>query len=73
MAGYLSLRFCVLERAVRNPGLCIFYFIDKIVSVLYIVQFYAEEHTGARCESLNKCHSSRRSYCVMRSLMLCIK
>ncbi len=30
------------------------YFIDKIVTVLYIVQFYAEQHAGARCESLNE-------------------
>ncbi len=53
-------------------SLCTFYFIYKIVSVQYIIQIYAEQHTGARCESLNK-RRSRRSYCVMRSLMLCIK
>ncbi len=35
-------------------SLCTFYFIDKIVSVQYIVQMYAEQHTGARCKSLNK-------------------
>ncbi len=31
-----------------------------------------EKHTGVRCESLNE-HRWRRSYCVMKSLMLCIK
>ncbi len=36
---------------------CTFYFIDKIVSVQYIVQMYAEQHTGARCKSLNQCLS----------------
>ncbi len=50
----------------------VYIFIDKIVTVLYIVKFYAEQHTGARCESLNECRL-RRSYCVMKSLMLCIK
>ncbi len=55
-----------------NTGLCTFYFIDKIVSVLYIIKFYAEQHTGARCESLNK-RRSCRSYCMTKSLMLCIK
>ncbi len=42
-----------------NTGLCTFYFIDKIVSVLYIVNFYAEQHTGAWCESLNERRSRR--------------
>ncbi len=32
-------------------GLCTFYFIYKIVTVLYIFQFYAEQHIGARYES----------------------
>ncbi len=50
-------------------SLCTFYFIDKIVYVQYIVQIYAEKHTGARCESLNK-RRSCQSYCVMTSLML---
>ncbi len=52
------------------------FFIDKIISVLYIFQFYAEQHTGARCESLNKCRLSCNgliALCVMKSLMLCIK
>ncbi len=35
-------------------SLCTFYFIYKIVSVQNIVQMYAEQHTGAGCESLNK-------------------
>ncbi len=35
-------------------SLCTFYFIHKIVSVQYIVQNYAEQHTGAGCESLNQ-------------------
>ncbi len=52
--------------------LCTFYFIYQIVPVQYIVQIYAEQHTGAGCESLNE-RRSRRSYCVMKSLMLCIK
>ncbi len=34
------------------------YFTDKIITVLYIVKFYAEQHTGARCESLNERRSS---------------
>ncbi len=34
-------------------SLCTFYFIYKIVSVQNIVQMYAEQHTGAGCESLN--------------------
>ncbi len=51
---------------------CTYHFIDKLVFVQYIVKFYAEKHTGARCESLNK-RRSCRSYCVMKSLMLCIK
>ncbi len=42
-------------------SLCTFYFIDKIVSVQYIVQMYAEQHTGAGCESLNE----RRSQSVL--------
>ncbi len=33
-------------------SLCTFYFIYKIVSVQYIIQIYAEQHTGAWCESL---------------------
>ncbi len=41
-------------------SLCTFYFIYKIVSVQNIVQMYAEQHTGAGCESINK----RRSRCV---------
>ncbi len=53
-------------------SLCTFYIIDKIVSVQYIVQIYAEQHTGAGCESLNERHS-RLSYCMMKSLMLRIK
>ncbi len=51
-------------------SLCTFYFIYKIVSVQYIFQIYAEQHS--RCESLNK-RRSRLSYCLMKSLMLCIK
>ncbi len=51
-------------------SLCTFYFIYKIVSVQNIIQIYAEQHS--RCESLNERHS-RLSYCMMRSLMLCIK
>ncbi len=35
-------------------SLCTFYFIYKIVSVQNIVQMYAEQHTGALCESLNE-------------------
>ncbi len=35
-------------------SLCTFYFIYKIVSVQNIVQMYAEQHTGAGCESINK-------------------
>ncbi len=45
----------LLERAVLNAielkhffSLCTFYIFDKIISVLYIVQFYAEQHTGVR-------------------------
>ncbi len=38
-------------------SLCTFYFIYKIVSVQNIVQMYAEQHTGAGCESINKCLS----------------
>ncbi len=38
-------------------SLCTFYFIYKIVSVQNIVQMYAEQHTGAGCESINKGHS----------------
>ncbi len=53
-------------------SLCTFYFIYKIVSVQYIVQMYAEQHTGAGCESLNK-RRSCRFYCLMKSLMLCLK
>ncbi len=53
-------------------SLCTFYFIDKIVSVQYIVQIHAEQHTGAGYKSLNK-RCSSLSYCVMKSLMLCIK
>ncbi len=34
--------------------LCTFNFIDKIVSVQYIVQMYAEQHTGTWCELLNE-------------------
>ncbi len=37
-------------------SLCTFYFIYKIVSVQNIVQMYAEQHTGAGCESINKRH-----------------
>ncbi len=33
-------------------SLCTFYFIYKIVSVQNIVQMYAEQHTGAGCESI---------------------
>ncbi len=33
-------------------SLCTFYFIDKIVSVQYIILIYAEQHS--RCESLNE-------------------
>ncbi len=51
-------------------SLCTFYFIYKIVSVQYIVQIYAEQHS--RCESLNE-RCSRSSYYMMKSLMLCIK
>ncbi len=51
-------------------SLCIFYFIYKIVPVQYIVQIYAEQHSW--CESLSELRS-RRSYCMMKSLMLCIK
>ncbi len=35
-------------------SLCTFYFIYKIVSVQNIVQMYAEQHTGAGCESVNE-------------------
>ncbi len=35
-------------------SLCTFYFIYIIVSVQYIIQMYAEQHTGVRCESLNE-------------------
>ncbi len=41
-----------------------FYFIYKIVSVQYIIQIYAEQHTGAVCESLNE-RRSRLSYCMI--------
>ncbi len=41
-------------------SLCTFNFIYQIVSVQNIVQMYAEQHTGAGCESINK----RRSRCV---------
>ncbi len=41
-------------------SLCTFYCIYKIVSVQNIVQMYAEQHTGAGCESINK----RRWRCV---------
>ncbi len=51
-------------------SLCTFYFIYKIVYVQYIIQIYAEQHS--RCESLNE-HRSPLSYCMMKSLMLCIK
>ncbi len=37
---------------------CTFYFIHNF-SVQYIVQIYAEQHTGARCESLNERRSCR--------------
>ncbi len=43
-------------------SLCTFYFIYKIVSVQNIVQMYAEQHTGAGCESINK-RRSGLSYC----------
>ncbi len=36
-------------------SLCKFVFIYKIVSVQYIIQIYAEQHS--RCESLNECRS----------------
>ncbi len=51
-------------------SLCTFYFIYKIVSVQYIIQIYAEQHS--RCESLNE-HRSHLFYCMMKNLMLCIK
>ncbi len=35
-------------------SLCTFYFIYKMVSVQYIVQMHAEQHTGVGCESLNE-------------------
>ncbi len=35
-------------------SLCTFNFIYTIVSVQNIVQMYAEQHTGAGCESINK-------------------
>ncbi len=35
-------------------SLCTFYFIYKFFSVQNIVQMYAEQHTGAGCESINK-------------------
>ncbi len=53
-------------------SLCAFYFIYKIVSVQNIVQMYAEQHTGAGCESINKRRLSR-FYCLMKNLMLCLK
>ncbi len=49
----------------------ILFYLSNCFCAIYIYTFYAEQHTGARCESLNK-HRSRRSYCV-KSLMLCIK
>ncbi len=45
-------------------SLCTFYFIYKIVSVQYIIQIYAEQHS--RCESLNE-RRSHLSYCMMKS------
>ncbi len=39
-------------------SLCTFYFIYKIVSVQNIVQMYAEQHTGAGCESNVACVAS---------------
>ncbi len=53
-------------------SLCTYYFIYKIVSVQYIVQMYADQHTGAGCDSLNKGQSCQ-FYCLMKSLMLCMK
>ncbi len=54
-------------------SLCTFYFIYKIVSVQNIVQMYAEQHTGAGYESINKRRSLSRFYCLMKNLMLCLK
>ncbi len=54
-------------------SLCTFYFIYKIVSVQNIVQMYAEQHTGAGCESLNKRARVEWFYCLMKNLMLCLK
>ncbi len=54
-------------------SLCTFYCIYKIVSVQNIVQMYAEQHTGAGCESINKPLALRRFYCLMKNLMLCLK
>ncbi len=51
-------------------SLCTFYFIYIIVSVQYIIQIYADQHSQS--ESLNE-RRPRLSYCMMKSLMLCIK
>ncbi len=71
LEGLLLILFGCLPEVKLGPQKCVCTVTrvyDVAAETVYIVKLYTAQHTGARCESLNK-HRSCGSYWLMKSLL----